>query len=285
MIAIDRDVATNRISNGPGQRLVGLQTQPVRVTQDSSHSNVPLGKSTASSTDSILSPSDQLKTDKETTRQLQRVQEARSAINKGDRLLPDGDLEGAVNEYKTAIDLLPEAPTTQVWRDLATAEFCDTAVSLAHQRASAGRNADALALVNEVLARNPEHKKGILLSKQLTEAGISRGALNKATTTDPIEICAHKLKTIIFPKVQFQGASLEEAIEFVRIKSKDLDLGESDPQKRGVSIILKLGSTPSTVTLSLDLKNVPLEETLRYIVELAGLVYDLTAEGVVVRPK
>ncbi|WP_256199972.1 tetratricopeptide repeat protein [Verrucomicrobium spinosum] len=44
-----------------------------------------------------------------------------------------------------------------------------------------------------------------------------------------------KMQRIIFPAVQFQGASIDEAIEFMRIKSRDYDTVERDPAG-GVSI-------------------------------------------------
>lgn len=93
-----------------------------------------------------------------------------------------------------------------------------------------------------------------------------------------------KMQRIIFPTVQFQGASVEEAIEFLRIKSKELDRVERDPAKKGINIILKAGATPSTAQISLDLHDVPMVEALRYITELAGMKYKVEPYAVVVVP-
>ncbi len=317
--------------------------------------------------------------DREISRRMQRVQEAQNAINKGDKLLADGDPEGALNEYKTAIDLLPEAPATQAWRDFATAKYCDASVALAKQRAKSGRYADAKSLLNESLSRNadhlasrtllkqlddperyepaltPEHVKNVedvnrLLAKAASyenlgdhdaanktyldvlridkynsaarramekveqEKSIYYGSardhtrikmlneVNKAwedqvpirfenasdlvvdTKTNNTRYLAEKMQRITFPNVQFQGASIEEAIEFLRIKSKDLDTIERDPAKRGVNLILKPGIAPSTATISLDLHDVPMVEALRYITELAGMKYKIEPFAVLVVP-
>ncbi len=93
-----------------------------------------------------------------------------------------------------------------------------------------------------------------------------------------------KMDRIIFPQVQFSGASVEEAIEFLRLKSRDLDVGESDPAARGVNLILRTGDTPSTAQISLDLKDVPMKEALRYVTELAGMKFKVEANGVLIVP-
>lgn len=68
---------------------------------------------------------------------------------------------------------------------------------------------------------------------------------------------------IIFPTVQFSGATLEEAVEFLRIKSRDLD-----PLKKGVNILNKTGDASSKI--SLDLRNSPLSEALNYVARLSN---------------
>ncbi len=87
-----------------------------------------------------------------------------------------------------------------------------------------------------------------------------------------------KLQSIVLPQVQFSGATLEEAIEFFRVKSRALDTSEPEVSKRGVNIVLKdnFGGT-----ISLDLKNVPLMEALKYTTSLAGLDYQIEGNAVI----
>ena len=93
-----------------------------------------------------------------------------------------------------------------------------------------------------------------------------------------------KMTRIIFPTVQFSGASIDEAVEFLRIKSKDYDTIERDPTKKGVNLIIKPGTAVSSATISLDLRDVPMSEALRYITELGGMKYKVEPYAVVVVP-
>lgn len=103
-------------------------------------------------------------------------------------------------------------------------------------------------------------------------------------TKAPSAYLGMKMDKIIFPQVQFSGASIEEAVEFLRVKSRDLDVYETDPTRKGVNIILKAGTDVSTATISLDLKDVPMKEALRYVTELAGMKYKIEPYAVLIVP-
>lgn len=317
--------------------------------------------------------------ERELARRNQRVQDAQTAIEKGDKLFAEGDYEGALNEYKTALDLLPDAPMTAALRDVATAKYCDAAVELARERAKNGRYVEAKTLLNDALAKSPGHKKATILLEQLDDPdryepaltpehvknvqdvernlqmgysyynlgdydkanksfqdvlridpyngaarrGMERAEMKRAEYYDtardhlrskmlnevnrgwedsipaafiaapggqlggginPGAYYTEKMQKIIFPQVQFEGASIEEAVEFLRIKSRDYDTIEKDPTKRGVNLIIKPGTAPSTAQISLDLKDVPMAEALRYITELGGMKFKIEPFAVVVVP-
>lgn len=93
-----------------------------------------------------------------------------------------------------------------------------------------------------------------------------------------------KMKAIRLPSVSFKDASVEEAIEFLRMKGRDLDALESDSARQGVNLILKSGTAASTSKITLDLKDVPMEEALRYVTELAGMKYKVENNAVVIVP-
>jgi autotransporter-associated beta strand protein len=96
---------------------------------------------------------------------------------------------------------------------------------------------------------------------------------------------AEKMDRIIFPQISFSGATVEEAIEFLRVKSRDLDNQEKIPEKRGINIILSTGDAPISAQITLDLKDVPMSEALRYVTELASMTFKVEAEGVRVFPR
>ncbi len=107
----------------------------------------------------------------------------------------------------------------------------------------------------------------------------------KGDGTPPSETAAEgriakKLKSLIFPNVQFSGATMEEALEFLRVKSRQLDTSEPNEVQRGVNFILQ-GAAASTAVISLDLKNVPLSQVVKYTADLAGLSYMIKEAGVV----
>src|ERR1700733_7956790 len=58
--------------------------------------------------------------DREIARREARVQEALAAIARGDAAMKSKDCENALNEYKAALDGLPDAPMTAQWRDIAS---------------------------------------------------------------------------------------------------------------------------------------------------------------------
>ena len=318
--------------------------------------------------------------EKEIARRQARVNDGLASLEKGDKLFKDGDYEGALSEYKNALDLIPDAPAMAQLRAAALAKYVDASIELARQRAQNGRREEAKSLLKEALEKDPDNAKAKTLLKQLDDPERFNPALtpehvknvsdvtrtlekanaynelgdpdnanrefgnalridkyNKAarrgmetaeqmkadyyksardqtrasmlnavnegweskvpaavlesnpqkiygTTQDGTSYYTVKMAKIVFPQVQFSGASIEEAIEFLRIKSKDLDTFTTDPTKRGVNLILKQGAAASTATITLDLRDVPMVEALKYITELAGMKYKIEPFAVVVVP-
>ncbi len=317
--------------------------------------------------------------EREIARRMARMEDARQAIERGDKAYAEGDYETALGQYKAALEALPDAPTTQEWRAVAKAKFADASVALAKERAKSGRYAEAYTLVDGALAINPDHKAAKLLKKQLGDSDRYPPALTpehvakververslqmanseqdlgnfdsankefqKAIIDDPYNVAARrgmekdehrkgeyfeaardhqrsrmlnlvseawedkvaiaatnvdpnygtvtasagkylstKMKDIVFPQVSFAGATIDEAVEYLRVKSRDLDVNEQDPTRKGVNIILKAGETVNAASITLDLKDVPMEEALRYITELAGMKYKVEPYAVLVVP-
>ena len=316
--------------------------------------------------------------EREIARRTARMEDARQAIEKGDKLFSEGDAEGALNQYKAALEAIPNAPATAEWRTLAGTKYADACVALAQDRAKTGRYKEARELLKEALDTRPGHRGAETLSKRLDDPDryppaltpdhvkrvqdVERG-LQKANSfldlgqydnankefqdvlrNDPYNTAARrgmehveqrksqyyqsardhrralmieqvdaswedqvpvqalqvtqitdetsksgsialiqKMKTIRFPQVTFAGATIDEAVEYLRVKSRDLD-NDPDPTRRGVNIILKAGDTPSTAQISLDLRDVPMEEALRYITELAGMKFKVEPYAVLVVP-
>ena len=105
------------------------------------------------------------------------------------------------------------------------------------------------------------------------------------------ELMVGRLNRIIIPRVDFRDATVRQAVGFLQQRSRDLDTSETDPERRGINIVVKLpasapqpsaaleveGEAPAAPLYSgdnritLNLSNVPLYEALRYVATLAGL--------------
>jgi hypothetical protein len=81
-----------------------------------------------------------------------------------------------------------------------------------------------------------------------------------------------RAEEIIIPSLQFRQAALVDVVNFVREASES-----ADPQKNGISIILKLdsgrtaGPEGDVPRITLNLRRVSVKDALRYIAEVAGL--------------
>ncbi len=315
---------------------------------------------------------------REIARRYARIEDARTAMDRGDKLFSEGDYDGALSSYKAAIDSLPNAPLTRDWLDLAQLKYADCSVTVAQERAKAGNYKESRQLLEGALVYIPGHKGALAFQKQLedpdrwppsltaehvtnvgkVQAGLLLGNSSVETgqydaaisqyqdvlRTDPYNSAARrgmenaerkrqayfktaydhqrakmlaqvtetwedkvpvqgqaviyeygvgrspgaylteKMNKIIFPTVQFEGATIEEAIEYLRIKSRDLDTFTDKSGVKGVNIILRMGDAPSNASISLDLKDVPMSEALRYVTELAQMKYKVEAHAVLVVP-
>ncbi len=86
------------------------------------------------------------------------------------------------------------------------------------------------------------------------------------------EALRKKLDTIILPSLDFMDVSIEEAVDFIRIRSAELDHSENNPSEKGVSIVIMPSDTeadPARSRISrLVLKNVTLGAALKHICEM-----------------
>ncbi len=86
-----------------------------------------------------------------------------------------------------------------------------------------------------------------------------------------------KLRTIVLPKVEFTGTTVEEAVEYLRVRSRDLD-----PKGRGVDFVVNLPAEMKSKAITLSLEQAPLEELIRYITEMSGVAYRVEDRAVVI---
>lgn len=120
-----------------------------------------------------------------------------------------------------------------------------------------------------------------------------------------------KLRRIIIPTINFEDTTVEEAIDFLRLRAAELDTTELDPAKKGINFVIRrprpspigatapdagldagaaapaipVGGDPGTLRIrELRLRNVPLAQALKYIGEQTKLRYKVDDYAVTLVP-
>ena len=101
------------------------------------------------------------------------------------------------------------------------------------------------------------------------------------------QVIADKLDSIKIPRIDFTDSSIREALDFIKKRARELDESESDPDKQGVNIVLKLppDADASAYPITLALDDVPLRAALEYVSQAASLKIKIEPYAVVVVPQ
>ncbi len=128
--------------------------------------------------------------------------------------------------------------------------------------------------------------------------------------TEGVAYITEKLKTIIVPSINFEDSTVEEAIDFLRLRASELDTSELDPTKKGVNFVIRrpragapgaadaggdaaadgaelptiAGDVGSLRIRELRLRNVPLITALKYICDQTKLRYKVDDFAVTLVP-
>ena len=128
-----------------------------------------------------------------------------------------------------------------------------------------------------------------------------------------VQYITEKLRSIIIPRIDFEDTTVEEAIDFLRLRAAELDTRELDPAKKGVNFVIRrpraitpgaaapdaglnaggagdalpLGGTdPGSLRVrELRLRNVPLAVALKYIGDQTKLRYKVDDFAVTLVPQ
>lgn len=119
------------------------------------------------------------------------------------------------------------------------------------------------------------------------------GELDGSSTADGMQETSlrAKLDQIIIPSIALDQSSLDEALDFLRLKAAENDNVETDPTRRGVNFAVNLGAPDSeaakkirALRFDLRLSQVPLSKVLRYLTEITQTEYKTDEFSVVIRP-
>ncbi|MBI5394197.1 MAG: STN domain-containing protein, partial [Verrucomicrobia bacterium] len=95
-----------------------------------------------------------------------------------------------------------------------------------------------------------------------------------------------KLDNIVIPKIEFKDTSIVDVINFLTDQSREIDAQKTGGA--GVNIVLGGGvgtvGGPQAPGITLNLRNVPLRDALRYVTDIAGMRFRIEEKAVLVVP-
>ena len=141
---------------------------------------------------------------------------------------------------------------------------------------------------------------------------LSEDGFGASKETAGVAYITEKLKTIIVPRIDFEDTTVEEAIDFLRLRASELDTTELDPAKKGVNFVIRrpratpapaaggdagipaaagdalplVASDPGSLRVrELRIRNVPLAVALKYICDQTKLRYKVDDFAVTLVPQ
>ncbi len=217
----------------------------------------------------------------------QNVDKVRQSLYKGEGFFNLGDYDKAEEEFKKVLRVDKYNIAARRWM-----ERVDSARSEYYRSAYDQTRSHMLAQVD----------KAWEIAVPAENANIpTLDGLDMNTRSEGVLYLRNKLDNIVIPIVDFENTSVEEAIDFLRIRARELDLTETDPTRKGINFIIRkpkggsatdagdgddlLGSDIGSARIpSLKLRNVPLGVALQYICDLTRLRYKVDDHSVSLLP-
>jgi len=113
----------------------------------------------------------------------------------------------------------------------------------------------------------------------------------RATTDDAAEksIITEKLKVMVLPVVDLENTTLDETIDFLRMRMIELDTTTANPAEKGVNIVVRYprNAKPDEAeprVRSLKLRNVNMATTLQHVCDATGYRYSVSQSSVILEP-
>ncbi len=96
-----------------------------------------------------------------------------------------------------------------------------------------------------------------------------------------------KLDEIIIPRIDFNEATVREALDFIKQRATALDTTEQDASHRGVNIVLKLApdAPEANQRITLSLTDIPLRAAIDYVAKAANLKLKIEPYAIAVVPQ
>jgi len=202
-----------------------------------------------------------------------RVEEVKQLLLEADGLYQSGRFDLATRRYEQVLNIDPY--------NIAARRGMERVNQRRMDYTSAARNESRSRMIEKV-------DSGWALPVPRYDVGASAIVDQPRIDTRATDSIQRKLDSIIIPSIEFNEASVREALDFLKQRAAQLDTSETDPTKKGVNIFLKLDSATaaaeSGIRINLSLKEIPLIDALRYIVTAANLKMKVEPYAVAIVP-
>jgi general secretion pathway protein D len=223
----------------------------------------------------------------------QNVDKVRRSLYMGEGNFNLGKYDAAKRDFENVLRIDPHNTAARRWLErIASAKSDYYKAAYDHTRA------ELLMQVDQAWELSvPAEAPAVIL----TDSG------SKGDTTG-VAYITEKLRRIVIPVIDFEDTSVEEAIDFLRLRSNELDTTEIDPTKKGVNFVVRrpradAGAAPTTGDATapaalgttsdpgalrikqLRLRNVPLAVALKYIGDQTRLRYKVDDFAVTLVPQ
>lgn len=218
---------------------------------------------------------------------VQNVEKVRKLLYRANSYYDQAQFDHAILEYKEVIRIDPHNKSARRGMEKVNAAKSD------YYRAAYDQTRAAMLM--EV-----DQAWEIAVPPAVQEGG--NGALSINATVNPALYLRQKLQNIMLPLVEFEDdATVRDAINFLRLRARELDTDELDPTKKGLNFVFRNpavidageamgdgeapveGSRIEDINLGgLRISNVPMEEALRQICQMTGLRYKVENYSIVI---
>jgi len=221
----------------------------------------------------------------------QNVDKVRRSLYMGEGHFNLGKYDAAKREFENVLRIDPHNTAARRWLErIASAKSDYYKAAYDHTRA------ELLMQVDQAWELSVPAEVPVVLPTATAGSGDTSG----------VAYITEKLRRIVIPVIDFEDTSVEEAIDFLRLRSNELDTTELDPTKKGVNFVVRrpradagaapaagdtaapLGaaSDPGALRIKqLRLRNVPLAVALKYIGDATRLRYKVDDFAVTLVPQ
>jgi bla regulator protein blaR1 len=133
----------------------------------------------------------------------------------------------------------------------------------------------------------PDAEEGKIIKESASSAVTAEKEVAPANA-----VISSKLDSIVIPVIEFGDVSLREIVDFLRYKSRELDIAEKDPAQKGFDFVIELGpelageeAVKEPMIRELQLRNVSLAIALKYVCGQVNYCYHVDKNIIVISPR